>query len=255
MCGCPPVLVHLLFRQYCSLTPAMRMLKVGGRVGYLSHSAYFCAVIFIQNMRKTLLLLACLLLAAPDVCTAQESLSNEVIDCILARRSVRKYKDQPVEHEKLAVLVNCGINAPNGMNRQPWALTVIEDAGFISETTALFVAKNPQMVEQDANFKNMYRNAPNLIAVASPEDGSGNVDAGLLAENIILAAQSMGLGTCCLGGPVQFLKHDESAQPYLQRLNIPEGYTLNFIIGVGYPDESPDAKPRDTSKVTYLIAE
>ena len=207
MSGCPPFLVHLLFRQYCSLKPAVRMLKVGGRVGYLSHSVYFCAVIFIQNMRKTLLLLACLLLAAPDVCTAQESLSNEVIDCILARRSVRKYKDQPVEHEKLAVLVNCGINAPN------------------------------------------------LIAVASPEDGSGNVDAGLLAENIILAAQSMGLGTCCLGGPVQFLKHDESAQPYLQRLNIPEGYTLNFIIGVGYPDESPDAKPRDTSKVTYLIAE
>ena len=203
-------------------------------------------------MRKSILLAVLLLVAAPAVCTAQETLTNEVIDCILARRSVRKYKDTPVEHEKLAVLVNCGINAPNGMNRQPWALTVVEDPAFITETTALFVAKNPQMAERDANFKNMYRNAPTLICVASPADGSGDVDAGLLGENIMLAAQSLGLGTCCLGGPVQFLKRDESALPYLQRLNIPEGYELNYIIGVGYPDEAPEAKPRDAGKVTYI---
>ena len=202
-------------------------------------------------MRKSLLLMLCALVGAPALVQAQD-LTNEVIDCILARRSVRKYKDTPVEHEKLAVIVNCGINAPNGMNRQPWAVRVVEDPAFITETTALFVAKNPQMAERDPNFKNMYRNAPTLICVATPEDGSGDVDAGLLGENIMLAAQSLGLGTCCLGGPVRFLVTDESAEPYMQRLNIPEGYVLNYIIGVGYPDESPEAKPRDASKVEYI---
>lgn len=202
-------------------------------------------------MRKSLLLMLCALVGAPALVQAQD-LTNEVIDCILARRSVRKYKDTPVEHEKLAVIVNCGINAPNGMNRQPWAIRVVEDPAFITETTALFVAKNPQMAERDPNFKNMYRNAPTLICVATPEDGSGDVDAGLLGENIMLAAQSLGLGTCCLGGPVRFLVTDESAEPYMQRLNIPEGYVLNYIIGVGYPDESPEAKPRDASKVEYI---
>lgn len=202
-------------------------------------------------MRKSLLLMLCALVGTPALVQAQD-LTNEVIDCILARRSVRKYKDTPVEHEKLAVIVNCGINAPNGMNRQPWAVRVVEDPAFITETTALFVAKNPQMAERDPNFKNMYRNAPTLICVATPEDGSGDVDAGLLGENIMLAAQSLGLGTCCLGGPVRFLVTDESAEPYMQRLNIPEGYVLNYIIGVGYPDESPEAKPRDASKVEYI---
>ena len=202
---------------------------------------------------KHLLLPLLFLLALPLDLLAQESeLSNEVIDCILARRSVRKYKDTPVEHEKLVAVVRCGINAPNGMNRQPWAVRVVEDPSFISETTALFVAKNPQMASRDVNFKNMYRNAPTLIVVASPEDGSGDVDAGLLGENIMIAAQSLGLGTCCLGGPVQFLKKDESAKPYVERLNIPEGYDINYIIGIGYPDEAPEAKPRDESKVEYI---
>ena len=47
-------------------------------------------------------------------------LDNPVTQAILARRSIRKYLDKPVEHEKLAYLVECGINAPSGSNRQPW---------------------------------------------------------------------------------------------------------------------------------------
>ena len=44
---------------------------------------------------------------------------NAVVEAIMSRRSIRKYKDQPVEREKLETIVNCGINAPSGMNRQP----------------------------------------------------------------------------------------------------------------------------------------
>lgn len=98
----------------------------------------------------------------------------------------------------------------------------------------------------------MFRNAPNLICVCTPANGDGDLDAGLLGENMMLAAQSMGLGTCCLGGPVRFLNSNAKAKFFLERLNIPADYRLNYIIAIGYPDEQPDAKPRDASKVKYI---
>lgn len=178
-------------------------------------------------------------------------LNNEVVSTIMARRSVRKYLDRPVEHAKLELLTRCGINAPNGMNSQKWAVRVVENKDFIDATTAIFRKANPDMVARDANFKNMYRNAPNLICVATP-DGKATLDAGMLGENIMLAAQSLGLGTCCLGGPVRFLNTNAECKPYLDKLNLPEGYKISFIIAVGYPDEQPEAKPRDESKVEFI---
>lgn len=199
-------------------------------------------------------LLLSLLVAAlcPSTAPAQtDAQANEVINTILERRSVRKYLDKPVEHAKLETIVKCGVNAPNGMNRQPWQVRVVEDAAWISGTTELFKKANPDMVARDKGFKNMYRNAPNIICICTPE-GKGSIDAGLMGENMILAAQSLGLGTCCLGGPVRFLNTSEEAKPYLAKLDIPEGYAISYIIAIGYPDEKPEAKPRDLSKVKYV---
>ena len=56
---------------------------------------------------------------------------NAVVEAIMSRRSIRKYKDQPVEREKLETIVNCGINAPSGMNRQPWQVRVVDNADYI----------------------------------------------------------------------------------------------------------------------------
>jgi glutathione peroxidase-family protein len=177
---------------------------------------------------------------------------NPVLSSIMARRSVRKYLDKPVEHEKLEVIVKCGINAPSGMNRQPWVVRVVEDQKLIADVTEVYKQENAEMVERDEDFKNMFRNAPNLICVCTPANGGGELDAGLLGENIMLAAQSMGLGTCCLGGPVRFLLSNEKCKFFLDRLDIPADYKLNYIIAIGYPDEQPDAKPRDASKVKYI---
>ena len=181
----------------------------------------------------------------------QELLSNEVIQTIMDRRSIRKYLAKPVEHEKLQLLVRCGINAPSGMNRQPWEIRVIENAQWIKAVTDIYKKANADAVKRDAGFVNMFRNAPNVIAVCTPK-GQSSVDAGMLGENIMLAAHSLGLGTCCLGGPVRFLNGNAACKPYLQQLDIPDGYAINFMIAVGYPDESPAAKPRDNGKVKYI---
>ena len=183
---------------------------------------------------------------------AIEAELNPVVGAIMARRSVRKYLDRPVEHEKLMTLARCAINAPSGMNAQPWLVRVVEDQKLINDVTEVYKKANAEQVKRDADFKNMFRNAPNLICVCTPAKGGGQLDAGLLGENVMLAAHALGLGTCCLGGPVRFLKSNADARFFLERLDIPADYELNYIIAVGYPDEQPEARQRDASKVKFI---
>ena len=159
---------------------------------------------------------------------------NPVLRNIMDRRSVRKYLDKSVEHKKLETVALAGINAPSAMNRQNWAIRIIEDQKLM------------------ADVKDMCRNAPNLICVCAPTDGRFDLDAGLLGENMMLAAQSLGLGTCIQTGPIRFLTTDEKAKAFRDSLDIPEGYKLLFVISIGYPDEQPEAKPRDASKIEFI---
>ena len=161
---------------------------------------------------------------------------NTVIKTIMSRRSIRKYKDIPVEREKLQTIVECGLHAPSAMNKQPWQIRVVDNAEYIEGITAVYKKAHPETAE-DENFKNMFRNAPAVIFIASPTDGSGQLDCGLLGENILLAAQSLELGTCCLGGPVRFMCNTPEAAPYVERLQLPDDYILLYAIAVGYPDE------------------
>lgn len=176
---------------------------------------------------------------------------NSVVASIEARRSVRQYLDRPVEHDRLAEIARCGLLAPSGMNSQQWQVRVVEDKAWIDGVTELFRKANPDQVKRDAHFKNMFRNAPNIICIATP-DGQPSLDAGMMGENMMLAAQSMGLATCCLGGPVRFLNTTDDCKPYIDRLQLPEGYDICFILAVGYADESPAAKPRDEGKLQFI---
>ena len=177
---------------------------------------------------------------------------NPVLRTIMSRQSIRKYLEKPVEHEKLEVLVRAGIRAPNGLNRQPWIIRVVEDQKLIDEVTEVFKQENPDQVKNDPNFKNMFRNAPNIICICTPAEGGGELEAGLFAGNVVTAAQSMGLGTCCLGGAPEFLRTCEKAKFFVERLDIPADYKPTLVIAVGYPDEKPDFKPRDESKVKFI---
>lgn len=186
--------------------------------------------------------------------SAQNAPDNEVVNNILARRSVRKYLNKPVEHDKLEAIALAGINAPSARNMQLWAVRIIEDYQLIADVTEVYRQENREQVQHDPNFVNMFRGAPNLICVCAPKDGGFDLDAGLLGENMMLAATSMGLGTCIQTGPVRFLLSNEKAKFFLDRLDIPDGYKLLYVIAIGYPDEKPDAKPRDASKVKFITA-
>ncbi len=185
---------------------------------------------------------------AAKECTSGDS--NVVIETIMSRRSIRAYEDRAVPRDTMEIITECGINAPNGMNAQEWEIRVVDNPDFINGVTELFVKENPDAAK-DPGFKNIFRNAPTVVFIGAPDSTYSGVNCGLLGENMILAAWSMGIGSCCLGGPVRFL-NSEVAAGYLKQLKFSEGYTLLYAIGFGFPAETPDAKPRDEGKVIFL---
>lgn len=188
---------------------------------------------------------------APAETPVQDSLKNQVVETIMTRRSVRQYKPQAVEREKMQTIVECGINAPNAMNKQPWEVRVVDNADYINGVTELYKKANPKAAEDPA-FKNMFRNAPTVVFIGhDTKSESSPFDCGLLAENMMISAWSMGIGSCCLGSPARFMKTPEAAE-YLQKLGFSEGYELLYCIGFGYPDEDPAAKPREAAKVKFV---
>lgn len=179
------------------------------------------------------------------------SQSEAVVKTIMERRSIRKYKPQPVEREKMQTIVECGVNAPNAMNRQTWEVRVVDNPDFINGVTELYKKEQPKVAE-DPNFKNMFRNAPTVVFIGRDvQSGSAEFDCGLLSENMMLAAQSMGIGSCCLGSPAAFMRSPAAAE-YLKKLGFSEGYELLYCIAFGYPDEAPAAKPRDLTKIKFV---
>ena len=179
------------------------------------------------------------------------SQSEAVVKTIMERRSIRKYKPQPVEREKMQTIVECGVNAPNAMNRQPWEVRVVDNPDFINGVTELYKKEQPKVAE-DPNFKNMFRNAPTVVFIGRDvQSGSAEFDCGLLSENMMVAAQSMGIGSCCLGSPAAFMRSPAAAE-YLKKLGFSEGYELLYCIAFGYPDEAPAAKPRDLTKIKFV---
>jgi nitroreductase len=100
-------------------------------------------------------------------------------------------------------------------------------------------------------FKNIFRNAPAVIFVGAPEGVFAGENVGCLAQNIMLAATELGLGTCFLGS-VQMMFAEPAMAEHLQSLGFSDGYKLRYALAVGYPDESPEAKPRDMSKIKFV---
>ena len=185
--------------------------------------------------------------------TVTEKASNEnaVIENMMSRRSIRKYKPQAVNRDTMQIILNCGINAPNGQNKQSWEIRVVDNPEFINGLTEIFKKENPKAAERPG-FQNMFNNAPTVVFIANdPAYDMSQIDCGLLGENMILSAWSMGIGSCCLGGPVRFMK-SPAAVEYMKKLGFSEGYELLYAIAFGYPDEMPAAKPREVSKVKFV---
>lgn len=172
-------------------------------------------------------------------------------ELIMSRRSIRNYKDSAISREVLDEILTCGVNAPNAMNRQMYEIRVLSPA-LIDSISSAVVSDNPKFAERPG-FKNIFVNAPCVICVAYDSSSSmSQIDCGLLGENIMLAAWAKGIGSCCLGSSPRMINDSPSAKPYLEKLGFSEGYEFIYCIALGYPNETPDAKPRKMDMIKFV---
>lgn len=198
---------------------------------------------------------AILLLVASACCQnqAQSSGNNSdaVIENIMARRSIRKYKQTPVGRDTMNVILECGINAPNGQNRQSWEVRVVDSPALMDEIKEAMAQGHPDM--EPKAVKGCFRDAPVMVFIArDPSYDFSAYDCGLLAENMMLSAWSLGVGSICLGSPVRFLTDNDACRPVLEKLGFSAGYELCLCVGFGYADEAPAAKQRNPEKVKFV---
>lgn len=204
---------------------------------------------------KRLLFLAVAALMSAACCQTSNSEAEAVDNVIRSRRSIRNYKQIPVSRDTMQVILKAGINAPNGQNRQSWEIRVVDNPDTMSEIKAAMSAANPDVPMAGDSF----RNAPVMAFIAADKSYDFSLlDCGMLSENMVLSAWSMGVGSICLGSPVRFLDGSESIRSnpeirkVMDKLGFSEGYQLVLCVGFGYPLESPDAKPRDESKFRFV---
>ena len=177
-----------------------------------------------------------------------ECKSAAVIDNIMSRRSIRNYKQLAVPREVLNRIMECGINAPNGQNKQSWEVRVVENPELQNEIKSLMATVGGERAA------GCFYNAPVWVFIARDKGYDFSAyDCGLMAENMMLAANAMGVGSVCLGSPVRFILDSPQKDAVLEKLGFSEGYELCLCISMGYPEgEMPDAKPRDITKVKYV---
>ena len=172
-------------------------------------------------------------------------MQNQILEAIHARRSVRRYQSRGVEREKLEAVLDAAFHGPSARNLQPWHFTVIEDPALISvlEEGVRRAESNPQM--------HVFHGAPVVIMVSGQEENHWNqIDCGLATENLLLAAYSLGLGSCVVGFVMRYL-NQPVAVGTLKRMRLPKGFRPLYAIAIGYPDEEPDARPRE-QKASWL---
>ena len=187
---------------------------------------------------------------------------NETITSILERRSIRKYKSDPVPAELLDTLVECGKFAATARGVQPWHFAVVTNTELldrIAKANKDFILSLPDgamtAMAKNPDFHNFYH-APAAIIISGETSESAQeyviADCANAAQNICVAAHSLGLGTCyiasfkfCLSSPLGDFMYDA--------LKLPKGYRPMFAVAVGYPDEEPQGRmPRREGIVSYI---
>lgn len=201
-------------------------------------------------MKKTfymaLLATAVLIAGCSSSDKAKPTDNNPVIENILSRRSIRSYKPDKIERKKLERIIECGIWAPNGQHRESWEVRVVTNPDMLAEIDSLY------NIHSDGKNSRAAFGAPAVafIAYDTTYDLS-QVDCGLLGGNMMLAANSMGIGSCCLGGLARFMMSPEAAT-LLTRLDFPDTHRLLYAIAFGYPNETPAPNGRRTDNVRII---
>ncbi len=186
----------------------------------------------------------------------------ETLDAIRRRRAVRDYKPDPVTAAVLRQLVSAASWAPSDMNEQPWHFTIVTDAALLDEISVRSknralenVAAMPRPghfrdLLKDPHFHIFYR-APALIVISAPAEVHwAAVNCALAAQNLMLAARELELGSCWIGFAQGWLDSDEGHR----LLELPLTSQVVAPIIVGHPKAIPPPIPRKAPAITWIGA-
>ena len=188
-------------------------------------------------------------------------LSNEVIKCILERRSTRKFTNEQITPDHLDTLLETAIWAPTGGNNQTWLFTAIQKADVLSELS-LLVRDTARLWEPDDDYPsklmmkklslnddyNFFYHAPTLIIASNrPNYQNAMADCALALENIFLAAHSLGLGSCYIN-QLFWLRNEAPIRDFLALHGVPKENVICNAAAIGYIAEksAPPARKPDT---------
>ena len=188
------------------------------------------------------------------------------LDAIFTRRSVRAYTDEPLDTATIRSLLDAAVQAPTAMHAEPWAFVVVQDRAALKRYSDLakgtwgkeainyrdlhapgdagLAARFAERIADPA-FCIFYDAGTLIVICANAHGGFAVADCWLAAENLMLAASAMGLGTCCIGSAVPVL----STSDVRAELGIPDGVTPIAPIIVGVPRGTPEAVSRKDPQI------
>ena len=184
---------------------------------------------------------------------------NTVLKAIEERFSCRNYTDKVIEEKDISAIAQAAIQAPSGMNRQNWQVIVIKDKSIVEEMEAAGMKILTDMEDKTAYERIMSRggklfyNAPCMIVITVKEDASDMewIDCGILAQNVVLAATSLGIATVHCGMAGMPLAGDKGAG-LRGKLKFKEGYKFGLGVLLGYAADSGTAHVPDQEKITVI---
>ena len=180
---------------------------------------------------------------------------NETLKSIFSRYSCRAYTAEPVSQEQLKLLSDAALAAPTGMNRQPFRVVVIKDKALIDKMDAECMETLKNQADSSTYNRFMERGgtlfygAPAMIML--PIEKGANTDVGIIAQNICIAAESLGLGSCHCG-MARLIFSDGRQAEYEKLFQFPEGYDFGLAVLIGHPTKKGATHPLDESKVLYI---
>ncbi len=177
-----------------------------------------------------------------------------VYEAILARRSVRRYTSEPLDRTTVRLLLEAAVHAPTAMHEEPWAFAVLQDKAVLRQLSdrakPLFVNELRRSGRMRPEHSldiyadpehNIFYDAGTLIVICANAMGPfAAADCWLAAENLMLAACAMGLGTCVIGSALPALNMVSTKT----ELGIPEKFSAIAPIIVGHPDGETAPVPR-----------
>lgn len=184
---------------------------------------------------------------------------NETLKTISERYSCRKYTGEMPEDEKIQAIVQAAIQSPSSGNHQPWQIIVLRNKELLDEfevesTKGIGFSPKHEKIYETIKSKGIkvYFNAPCLIIITKEKNNpEAELDCGIVAQSIAVAAESLGVANLITGIPP--MVHNTNKSDYFrEKLHIPEGHDIAVGVLVGLTENPTQPHKPNADKITFI---